>query len=470
MPLTGTQVIDRLTLGATPELNKSVRRLGVNDWLSGQLEPGAEPAPLRHYLAGIDALTLSPAQLFKRYWVPAKRRKAPEARKRYARQMRELYFQVAAARLRRACDSPWQLRELLVDFWFNHFNIYMRKGMCIVWTGSFENQAIRPHVLGRFSDMLLATARHPAMLFYLDNWLNFQPRSAAGHKKGFNENYAREVMELHTVGLHYHQHDVIGATHLLTGWGLRPRTGFGFFPNRHDFSGQIILGRRFAGGESAITDFLHFLATHPDTAQHISFRLAQYFVADRPPANLVAYMRARFLKTGGDLQAVTHAMIEHPDFARAAARRDKFRTPYRYVLALLRASGLPPENSRPLIGTLGQLGQPLYNCVTPNGWASTRDEWLSPDALTSRLNFAIALGGGFMPISQPLDEAMMDNDKKHVQPARRRARRRPVPVNIDRVLEAVGPVMPRRDIAVARLAPKRLQAAVLLGSPQMQYC
>ena len=381
-------------------------------------------------------------------------------------------MQIVAARIRRASESPWQLRELLVDFWFNHFNVFSRKGLCAVWTGSFEEQAIRPHVLGKFSDMLLATAMHPAMLYYLDNWLNNWNGGSShkGKKKGPNENYARELMELHTVGLNYSQDDVAGATHLLTGWGLQRNSGFRFHPKQHNRSPQIILGRRFAGGKTAITDFLYFLATHTDTAQHISFRLAQYFVADRPPVDLVAHMRGRFLDTQGDLKAVTSAMIEHPEFARAAARRDKFRTPYRYVMAVLRASGLKPENSRPMIGVLKQLGQPLYRCLTPDGWASTQDQWLSPDALTARLNFTITIGGGRLPVVRPTGNSMMGNNtntsqKKIPQPGRKME-----PVRIDTVLAAVGAIIPRQTVAAARLAPLPLQAAVLLGSPQMQYC
>jgi uncharacterized protein (DUF1800 family) len=472
MKLTGTQAIDRLTLGATSLLHDEVHQRGVPEWIATQLAAADEPAALRARLARLDALALDPAQLFERYWVPFRQRKDPEVKKHYRMQARRLYVQTASARLWRAYASPWQLRELLVDFWFNHFNVFVHKGLCALWTGSFETQAIRPHVLGRFSDLLLATAQHPAMLFYLDNWLNTTPGSARarGPMKGLNENYARELMELHTVGLHYSQNDVTAATRLLTGWGLKRTVGFDFDPQRHDFSAQTILGRRFAGGELAITDFLHYLATHPDTAQHISYRLAQYFVADQPPAELVTHMRACYLASEGNLKAVTLAMIEHPAFADAAARRDKFKTPYRYVLALLRVCGRNPENTRPLIGSLHQLGQPLYGCVTPNGWANTQDEWLSPDALTARLNFAVALGGGWLPVSQAGEEMMQDNAMLAEQAALPQRPQKKEPVSFASVLAALEPILPRQTVAVARLAPVPLRAAVLLGSPQMQYC
>ena len=230
------------------------------------------------------------------------------------------------------------------------------------------------------------------------------------------------------------------------------------------------MGQRFAGGEDAITDFLMYLATHPDTAQHISFQLAQYFVADQPPPALVKHMQSRFIDTQGDLKTVTQAMIEHPDFAAAATRRDKFRTPYRYVVALMRASARAPQNSRPLIGTLHQLGQPLYGCITPNGWANTQDEWLSPDALTARLNFAVALGGGWLPVSQEMDDTMMDGDMSPSAGADAHHMRKRTPVDPQTVLAALGDSLPDNTVTVAKRSPPALRAAVLLGSPQMQYC
>lgn len=469
MKLKNAQAIDRLTLGPTPRLATEIREMGAADWVAHQLAPGNEPAGLREKLAGLEVLRLDPVQMFQRYWLTSGQRRDPEVRRRYRMQARDLYFQTASARLWQASESPWQLRELLVDFWFNHFNIFAQKGLCQLWTGSYEAQAIRPHVLGRFSDMLVATARHPAMLFYLDNWMNTAPGSphARGRLKGLNENYARELMELHTVGLHYTQKDVAGATRLLTGWGLQRAVGFRFDPQRHDSSAQTILGRQFAGGEGEIIDFLHYLARRPETAQHVATQLAQYFVADQPPAELVGHMRTRFLDSGGDLKAVTEAMIEHPRFAEQAARRDKFRTPYRYVLALIRACGRVPDNTRPLIGTLYQLGQPLYGCVTPNGWGNTEDTWLSADALTARLNFAVALGGGWLPVSERRENMMSGGTNTGGTIARVRRRR---PVRWETVFDALGTRLPKHVVAAAIRAPAPLRAAVLLGSPQMQYC
>jgi len=484
MKLSTAQLMDRLTLGPAPGLADTIEHPGADRWLEAQLSPQADPVAVSDRLDGLDAISLDPVQLFQRYWIPFKKRKDSAERKQYRKQLRELYFQTAGARLWRGYESPWQLRELLVDFWFNHFNVFFRKGLCALWTGNYEQEAIRPHVLGKFSDMLLATARHPAMLFYLDNWMNVTPNSPwiHGRLKGYNENYAREVMELHTIGLHYHQADVYGATHLLTGWGLdrHSESGFRFRPRLHDSAAQTILGRRFEGGEDAIEDFFRFLATRPDTAQHVSRELAQYFVADRPPEKLVAHMQARFLATEGDLKAVTEAMIEHPAFAAAASRRDKFRTPYRYVLALLRASGVPPDNVQPIVGALRRLGQPLYGCATPNGWANTQAEWLSPDALTTRLDLAVALGGGWMRVVQEnetdmpgtmsamsaaMPGAMADENSNPIHRDQTRHA-----VDVETLIGALELVLPPSTLAAARSAPKRLRAAVLLGSPQMQYC
>ena len=448
--LTTPQLMDRLTLGAAPDLEAAINASTPRDWLTGQLNPGSEPRSLREALSGLDAATLDPASLLARNRPAPGALKDPEARKHFQMRRRELYRQSVAARLLYGTISPWQLRELLVDFWFNHFNIFAFKGLCALWVGAFEREAIRPHVLGRFEDMLLATARHPAMLFYLDNHLNAVPGAPAprGRTAGFNENYAREVMELHTIGLHYTQADVIGATRLLTGWGIDGKGRFHFFPARHDADPQTILGQRFGGGEEAIISFLKYLAASSYTAQHISLKLAQYFVSDAPPADLVNAMTARFLDSAGDLKSVTSTMIDHPQFAVAAHRRDKFRTPYRYLLALLRASGRIPDRPQPLIGALNALGQPLYGCVQPNGYASTEAEWLSADALSGRVNLAVALGGGWMQVDSRF--------------ARGSA------VAVASVAETIG-ASPSL-LAHAQAAPPQLQAAVLLGSPAMQFC
>lgn len=449
--LNAAQAIDRLTLGATPDALDRLRGQGVETWIEQQLSPGEEPAELAQRLSALSGLDLDPADAFELYGPKPGMRRDPSARMAYRQGLRRLYVDAVSARLLRGVYSPWQLRELLADFWFNHFNVFFHKGLCALWTSDYEQTAIRPHLFGRFEDLLLATARHPAMLFYLDNWRNAASglHGRRGHS-GFNENYAREVMELHTVGLHYTQTDVIGATRLMTGWGLQRRRGFHFAPRRHDFSEQTILGKRFAGGEDAITDFLRFLARHPDTARHVSFEMAQYFVADAPPQDLVKHMAARYNDTAGDLKSVTTVMIEHPAFARSAAQRNKFRTPYRYTLALLRAAACDLDNVKPLIGTLHRLGQPLYGCVPPNGWANTQAEWLSPDALTNRLNLAIAIGGGWMPLSA-------DHRRGQALP-------------LTRVLKALQQDTPGSVLATARAAPPRMQAAVLLGCPQMQYC
>jgi uncharacterized protein (DUF1800 family) len=447
MTLDEGATIDRLTLGATAALRADLRAHGAAAWVEAQLAPATEPAALAAQLASIEAVSRDPGALVEPLRGMGGAQRTPQARQQIQQRRRELWLQATHARLLRAAASPWQLRELLVDFWFNHFNVFGGKGPCALWLGAFEEQAIRPHVLGAFEQLLAATAHHPAMLVYLDNRLNSAPGARNG---GLNENYARELMELHTVGLVYTQADVSAAAHLLTGWGIDRTARFRFFPRRHDGSAQTVLGHRFSGGESAVDELLVFLARHPATAERLSGKLAQYFVADDPPPALVRHMAGRYRDTGGDLRAVTQAMIEHPDFAAAAARRDKFRTPYRYVTALLRASGRNPAAPAALGGALRQLGQPLYGCVQPNGWACTAAEWLSPDALTARINFAVALGTGALR----LDPAA--------------GRDEPVPAQT--VAAALGDQLDDAALRAAHEAPPRLAAALLLGSPALHYC
>jgi uncharacterized protein (DUF1800 family) len=439
--------MDRLSLGATAELRADLKARGAAAWIEAQLAPGAEPAALAAQLAAIEAVRLDPGTLVEPLRAMRGAQRSVQVRQQIQQRRRELWLQATHARLQRAVASPWQLRELLVDFWFNHFNVFGGKGPCALWLGAYEEQAIRPHVLAPFEQLLAATAHHPAMLVYLDNYLNSTPGARNG---GLNENYARELIELHTVGLGYTQTDVTAAAHLLTGWGIDRTARFRFFPRRHDRAAQTVLGRRFAGGESAVGELLVFLARHPVTAERLSRKLAQYFVADDPPPALVSHMAGRYRDTSGNLRAVTQAMIEHPDFAAAAARRDKFRTPYRFVVALLRASGRNPVASAPLAGALRQLGQPQYGCVQPNGWACTAAEWLSPDALSARINVAVALGAGALRI----DPAAPRDD--------------PVPVRV--VAEALGDRLDATALQAARDVPPRLASALLLGSPAMHYC
>jgi uncharacterized protein (DUF1800 family) len=362
-------------------------------------------------------------------------------KKALRQQSKVILEQAVQARILRALYEPRQLQEVLTAFWLNHFNVFAAKGLCHLWIGSFEQEAIRPYALGSFRDLLGATAKHPAMLFYLDNWQNTAPDApgARGRFEGINENYARELLELHTLGVNggYSQADVIALAHILTGWSIaRPNTGmsfnrpinsepnlnfsriwsnpwrprrkkrdgrdrfttkqgFLFDPRRHDFAAQILLGHQIAGGgmEQGETA-LDILARSPATANHLSYELAQYFVADNPPPQLVRQMALRYLASDGNIRDVLQTLFSSPEFWDRRYYAAKFKTPYEFVISATRASGLPVANVRPLAGAMATLGMPLYGCQTPDGFKSTQQAWLSPDAMMTRISFATALGNG----------------------------------------------------------------------------
>lgn len=315
-------------------------------------------------------------------------------------------------RLVRALYSGRPLEESLVEFWFNHFNVFAGKESVRVTAGFFEREAIRPHVLGRFRDLLGATARHPAMLNYLDNWQSVadgfrfpaQLPMPAGFvpPRGLNENYARELLELHTLGVDggYTQGDVRELARVFTGWSFDRRNpgtdhAFRFYAARHDRGDKTLLGARIDGdgvqqGERA----LDRLAAHPSTARHVARRLARAYVADVPPPALVERLAARFAATGGDLREVVRALATSPEFTDPAIRGGKFKTPYHYVLSSARAVGAEPAEVLPLAQAIARMGMPIHGCVTPDGWKDTRDAWLNAEALRQRVAYAVQLAGG----------------------------------------------------------------------------
>lgn len=451
---------NRLGYGASEVDLRRFSQSGADDYIAEQLSPGSleEPPWLVARLSGLTTLGLTPAELFTEYG-PARRRglgrRDPAARKAARKRARVIRWQGIQARLLRAIYSPRQLQESLVDFWYNHFNVFAGKGLDHLWSTAYEQQAIRPHVLGRFEDLLVATALHPAMLFYLDNWLDTDPGSpgARGRFNGINENYAREVMELHTLGVNggYTQADVITLAHILTGWSLRRNTGVAFFPRRHDFGNKILLGHRIRGsGEDEAPEALRLLARQPATARHISFQLAQYFLADSPPADLIQAMSECYQQTDGHIASVLQTLFRSDQFWSQAYRGNKFKTPYRYLVSSVRATGIDVHDVRPLAGVLALQGMPLYGCLTPDGYKNTRDAWLNPNALMLRLNFATALGGGFLRlggVSEP-----------HPKPD---------PTLLSHLL---GPGLSPNSASVIRNAPEPLRAAAALGSPEFMYC
>ncbi|MGV7212830.1 DUF1800 domain-containing protein [Bradyrhizobium sp. UFLA05-112] len=320
----------------------------------------------------------------------------------------------ALARLQRATLADCGFTERLVAFWSNHFCISAAKGeLARIWAGAFEREAIRPHVLGRFADMLKAVEQHPAMLFFLDNQQSLGPDSRAGQnrKRGLNENLAREIMELHTLGVNggYTQEDVTSLARIITGWTFAGRQGrlgepgnFVFNANAHQPGPQVLLGKTYdaaglAQGEAALAD----IARHPSTATFIATKFARHFVADDPPPALVARLRDVFTKTDGDLKALATALVDSNEAWTAPLT--KMRSPYEFLVASGRLLARVPEDPGQYLGSLNLLGQPLWSPAGPNGFPDTNAAWTAPEGMKLRLDIAVQIGSRLGNNIDPLD-------------------------------------------------------------------
>jgi uncharacterized protein (DUF1800 family) len=339
--------------------------------------------------------------------------------------------EVMQAKLLRATYSERQLAEVMTDFWFNHFNVFVGKGADRYLITSYERDVIRPNALGKFEDLLVGTAKSPAMLFYLDNWLSVGPDSdeARGLRRkpqnrgfggrgrrrrfppppprpvkakrnldGLNENYGRELMELHTLGVNggYTQGDVTEVARVFTGWTIRePRKGgdFTFEQRRHEPGTKIVLGRKIKEhGEKEGLEVLHLLARDPSTAKFICTKLAQRFVSDNPPQPLVDRMAETFLKKKGDIREVLRTLYRSPEFWAPEAYQAKVKTPLEFVVSALRATDAEVQDATPLLGALQNMGMPLYGMQPPTGYSMKADAWVNSSALLGRMNFALGLG------------------------------------------------------------------------------
>jgi uncharacterized protein (DUF1800 family) len=341
------------------------------------------------------------------------------------------------AKVFRALYSNRQLEEVLVDFWYNHFNVDIGKttmqsqNLVQVLAGNYERDAIRPHVFGHFKDLLLATARHPAMLYYLDNWESMSPSvynvgpfaPRRGNLKGqpnsilpgpldkiahgLNENYGREIMELHTLGVDggYTQADVIAVARCFTGWTVtNPEDPeFVFAPFMHDWGEKTVLGHKIpaGGGESDGLQVIDILAHHPSTARFISKELAQRFVADEPPQSLVDRMAQTFTKTDGDLRAVLQTMFTSPEFFSEGAWQSKIKSPFEMVVSAARAFNADTNDTFTLVQKVADLGEPLYGKLEPTGYSNNGETWLSTAGVMGRMNFSSALVSGSIPGVKP---------------------------------------------------------------------
>ena len=330
--------------------------------------------------------------------------------------------ELVQAKLLRAIYSERQLQEVMTDFWFNHFNVFIGKGADRYLMTSYERDVIRPHALGKFEDLLVATAQSPAMLFYLDNWMSVGPnseiangmpkrsrraryrppvvRQARGRRSGLNENYGRELMELHTLGVNggYTQKDVTEVARVFTGWTLKqPKQGGGFtFEERmHEPGDKIVLGHRIkSNGEKEGREVLQLLARHPSTAKFICGKLAIRFVSDNPSPALVDRMAQTFLKKKGDISEVLKTLFHSPEFWAPDAYRAKVKTPLEFIVSAVRANGANVTDAMPLARQLQNMGMPLYDMQPPTGYPMKADAWVNSSALLGRMNFALTLTSG----------------------------------------------------------------------------
>jgi uncharacterized protein (DUF1800 family) len=415
--------LNRLGYGPRPGDLERVRQMGLATYIERQLDPRAIPDPaVEQALVAYPVLTQSTVALVRDYPPPT-----PQLRQRLAsgemsrQEVMEAYpaerrpavitAQMQAARITRAIGSDRQLEEVMVDFWFNHFNVYAQKGAVRWMLPAYEREAIRPHALGRFRDLVLATARHPAMLFYLDNWLSTRADLVvsagpnAGRRMGLNENYARELMELHTLGVDggYTQQDVIEVARCFTGWTIdRPQQGGGFVfrPLAHDRGAKRVLGQVIpaGGGQQDGERVIEILVRHEATARFIATKLARRFVSDDPPPALVERTAAAFRRTDGDIRAVLATIFTSPEFWSADAYRAKIKTPLEVVASAVRAldgriaPGVDAAGGGiPLAREVARLGEPLYEAQPPTGYPDRAEAWVNTGALLGRMNFALGL-------------------------------------------------------------------------------
>jgi uncharacterized protein (DUF1800 family) len=341
--------------------------------------------------------------------------------------------ELAMAKVTRAIYSERQLQQVLDDFWFNHFNVFAGKGEDRYYLTVYERDVIQPHTLGKFKDLVTATAESPAMLFYLDNYLSADPQAAARlaaqraarqqarygrlggpyprpganpqaqnkkkQERGLNENYGRELMELHTLGVDggYTQKDVTEVARCFTGWSIeKPRENpvFKFDDKVHDPNPKVVMGKKIhAGGMKDGEQVIDLLTHHPSTAKFISTELARRFVSDTPPPALVARMSQTYLADDGDIRSVMRTMIYSPEFWSRDAYRAKIKTPYELVISAVRTLGTDVDTPMPLVQWVGRIGEPLYQCQPPTGYSDKADAWVNTGALLNRLNFSLTLAG-----------------------------------------------------------------------------
>jgi uncharacterized protein (DUF1800 family) len=402
-------VLNRFAFGPRPGEVERVARSGTERWLEAQLAGPPESPLLEAALVPHRAAFVPPAQLVDDWlgsgW-EAETRSMQELREETKPHFREHVERLATAELTRDILSQRQLEAVMTDFWANHFNVFASKGFVRLFEGDYLERAIRPHALGRFSELLIATARHPAMLLYLDNAESRRaPRGTAARGKrrgGLNENYARELLELHTLGVDggYTQEDVQAVARILTGWSVvRVNEGgfdFVFRKNAHDRGPKTVLGEQFPRGEDEAEGvrLLEFLARQPATAKHLAHQLCARFVSDEPPPSCISAATTAYLSSEGDIRTVLRAIIKDESFWAPAARAGKLKTPLELLASAARALDARPDGSLGLSKTMTALGEPLLQERVPTGYPDSEAEWASGGGMLARMSFASDLGAG----------------------------------------------------------------------------
>lgn len=450
------QALSRLTFGARPGDAETVRAMGVDKWIDLQLHPERiNDSTSDRYFAALESYNTSsksleekyppPNQLVRRLQAKGDRSKlSPAERTELANAsagVRKVTVEAQSGRIDRALLTERQLQEVMTDFWLNHFSVYIQKGPPERYQlAQYESKVIRPNALGKFHTLLEAVAKSPAMLFYLDNWESqadsTRPRLvpiragapgsfrnargglltpgqmavAARRRGGLNENYGRELLELHTLGVDggYTQQDVINVARAFTGWTFpRPQQGGGAFefnPRMHDAGEKIVLGHKLPAGRGIEDgeDVLDIVSREPATAHFISFKLVRRFVSDTPPAGLVDRAAATFMRTDGDIREVVRTIVTSPEFFSRAAYRSKVKSPFEVVVSALRALGAQPDGTGRTAQVIATLGEPIYGHQAPNGWPETGDQWMNTGAILERINFGVAIAAGKIPGVPPV--------------------------------------------------------------------
>jgi uncharacterized protein (DUF1800 family) len=462
------QALNRLTFGPRPGDALKVRAIGLDNWIDQQLRPEKiNDSAIDQFVASYPAINRGQNDLLTQYAQQQREKREVKRTKADATQMttaadsmtvrrqrqqrgnltREVITQLQSSRVARAVASERQLQEVMTDFWENHFNIYAQKGAAEpYYLTDFDQNVIRPRALGKFRDLLGAVAQSPAMLFYLDNarsmadstrptlnargnaagirvapmrrggvgamrgairtaeQMQRQQQQRQRQRQGLNENYGRELLELHTLGVDggYTQQDVINVARAFTGWTIKPPAqggGFIFRPQVHDAGEKTVLGHKLAAGRGMddAEDVLDILARSPATARFISFKLARRFVSDSPSKALVDHAAQVYLRTDGDIREVLRTIITSPEFFSQQAFRSKVKSPFEVVVSAMRALNAAPDSTPRSAQVIAFLGQPIFGHQAPNGWPETGESWMNTGAILNRINFGMAVAAGRLP-------------------------------------------------------------------------